>query len=97
MNQKAERTLILAPRGRDAVVAKTILRDVQEAARTIGLQIQILNASTIGEINAAFAALERERSDALFVGGDAFFLSRRAQLATLTAHGRIPATFSLRD
>ena len=77
--------------------AKTILRDVQEAARTIGLQIQILNASTIGEINAAFATLERERSDALFVSGDAFFLSRRVQLATLTSGGRMPAIFSARD
>ncbi|MGB8557146.1 MAG: ABC transporter substrate-binding protein, partial [Pseudolabrys sp.] len=67
--------------------AKTTLRDVQEAARTIGLQIQILNASTIGEMNAAFAILERERSDALFVSGDAFFLSRRVQLATLTSRG----------
>src|SRR5262249_30206096 len=76
---------------------KTILRDVQEAARTIGLQIQTLNASTIGEINAAFATLERERFEALFVGGDAFFLSRRAQFATLTARGKIPATFSVRD
>ena len=70
---------------------------MQEAARTIGLQIQILNASTIGEINAAFATLERERSDALFLAGDAFFLSRRVQFATLTARDRIPATFSLRD
>ena len=77
--------------------AKTTLRDVQEAARTIGLQIQILSASTIGEINAAFATLERDRSDALFVSGDAFFLSRRVQLATLTVHGRIPAIFSSRD
>ena len=73
------------------------LRIVQEAAPTVGLQIQILNATTIGEIDAAFATLERERSDALFVGGDAFFLSRRAQLVTLTAHGRMPATFALRD
>jgi putative tryptophan/tyrosine transport system substrate-binding protein len=77
--------------------AKTTLGEVQEAARTVGLQIQILNASTIGEINAAFATLERERSDALFVGGDAFFLSRRAQIVTLTARDRIPATFPLRD
>ena len=77
--------------------AKTTLRDVQEAARTIGLQIQILSASTIGEINATFATLERDRSDALFVSGDAFFLSRRVQLATLTVHGRIPAIFSSRD
>jgi hypothetical protein len=50
-----------------------------------------------GEINAAFATLERGRTDALFVGGDAFFLSRRAQFATLTARDRIPATFALRE
>jgi hypothetical protein len=46
--------------------AETTLRDVQEAARTIGLQIQILNATTIGEIDAAFATLARGRPDALF-------------------------------
>ena len=57
--------------------AKPTLRGVQEAARTIGLQIQILSASAIGEIDAAFATLEHDRSDALFVGGDAFFYSRR--------------------
>jgi len=73
------------------------LRIVQEAAPTIGLQIQVLNATTIGEIDAAFATLERERPDALFVAGDAFFVSRAVQFATLTARGRIPATYSLRD
>jgi putative ABC transport system substrate-binding protein len=73
------------------------IRIVREAARTIGLQIQILNATTIGEIDAAFATLERERPDALFVAGDAFFASRAVQFATLTARGRIPATYSLRD
>jgi putative ABC transport system substrate-binding protein len=73
------------------------LQIVQEAAPTVGLQIQILNATTIGEIDAAFATLERERSDALFVAGDAFFVSRAVQFATLTARGRIPATYSLRD
>lgn len=73
------------------------IRIVREAARTIGLQIQILNATTIGEIDAAFAILERERPDALFVAGDAFFASRAVQFATLTARGRIPATYSLRD
>ena len=51
----------------NASVAETTLRDVQEAAATLGLQIQILNASTIGEIDAAFATLARERPDALFV------------------------------
>ena len=70
---------------------------VQEAARTIGLQIQVLNASTIGEIDAAFATLARERPDALFVAGDAFFVSRRVQFATLAARDRIPAAYSIRD
>jgi putative ABC transport system substrate-binding protein len=75
----------------------TTLRELQEAAFTVGLQIQILNASTIGEIDAAFATLARERPDALFVAGDAFFLDRRVQFATLTARERIPATYSVRE
>jgi putative tryptophan/tyrosine transport system substrate-binding protein len=81
----------------NASATESTLRIVQEAAHTIGLQIQILNATTIGEIDAAFATLERERPDALFVAGDAFFVSRAVQFATLTARGRIPATYSLRD
>jgi putative tryptophan/tyrosine transport system substrate-binding protein len=81
----------------NATIETTTLRDVQEAARTIGLQIQILRARTIGEIDAAFATLARERPDALFVAGDAFFLDRRVQFATLTARDRIPATYSLRE
>jgi len=81
----------------NASAAESTLREVQEAAPTLGLQIQILNASTIGEIHAAFATLARERPDALFVTGDAFFVSRRVQLATLTTHNRIPAVYSIRD
>ena len=73
------------------------LRGTKEAAATLGLQIQILNASSIGEIDAAFATLARERPDALFVGGDAFFVGRAVQLTTLAAHNRIPATYSLRS
>jgi putative ABC transport system substrate-binding protein len=73
------------------------LRDLQEAATTIGLKIQIINASTIGEIDTAFATLVRERFDALFVVGDAFFVSRRTQFVTLTARDRVPATYSLRE
>ena len=76
--------------------AEATLREVQEAAPTIGLQILILNATTIGEIDAAFATLARERSDALFVAPDAFFGSRRGQFATLTARDRIPAAYSQR-
>ena len=77
--------------------AESTIRTVQQAAPTIGLQIQILNATTIGEIDAAFATLERERPDALFVAGDAFFVSRAVQFATLAARDRIPATYALRD
>jgi putative ABC transport system substrate-binding protein len=79
-------------------IAETTLRDVKEAAPTIGLQIQMtLNASTIGEIDAAFATLARERPDALFVAGDAFFVSQREQLAALTARHQIPAAYSVRE
>jgi putative ABC transport system substrate-binding protein len=78
-------------------VAEMTLRDVQEAAPTIGLQIQILKATTIGEIDAAFATLARQRPDALFVAPDGFFTSRRVQFATLTAVNKIPATYSSRD
>jgi putative tryptophan/tyrosine transport system substrate-binding protein len=81
----------------NATSAKSTLRAVQEAAPTMGLQIQVLNASTIGEIDAAFAALERDRPDALFVAPDAFFASRAVQFVTLTARDRIPASYSLRD
>jgi putative ABC transport system substrate-binding protein len=77
--------------------AESTLRAVQEAAPIFGLQIQVLNATTIGEIDAAFAALARERPDALFVAPDAFFLSRRVQFATLATRDRIPATYSQRE
>jgi putative tryptophan/tyrosine transport system substrate-binding protein len=81
----------------NASSAENNLQEVQQAASTIGLQILVLNASTIGEIDAAFATLERERPDALFVSPDGFFLSRAVQFATLTARDRIPASYSLRD
>jgi putative ABC transport system substrate-binding protein len=77
--------------------AESTLRAVHEAAPIFGLQIQVLNATTIGEIDAAFASLARERPDALFVALDAFFLSRRVQFATLSTRDRIPATYSQRE
>jgi putative tryptophan/tyrosine transport system substrate-binding protein len=73
------------------------LREAQEAAATIGLQIQILKAGTIAEIDAVFASFARERPDALFLAGDGFFLDRRVQFATLTARDRIPATGAQSD
>ena len=76
----------------NAPVTEVALRDVEPAARTIGLQIQILNASSGPEINAAFATFVRERLDALFVNLDPFFTSRRVQLATLATRHAIPMT-----
>ena len=63
----------------------------------MGLQIQVLNASTSREIDAAFATFVRERPDALFVARDAFFTSRRVQLVTLTAHHGVPARYPVSD
>jgi putative ABC transport system substrate-binding protein len=77
--------------------AEIILRDVREAARAIGLQIQVLNASTSREIDAAFVTLARERPDALFVSSDNFFNSRYVQIVTLAAAGRIAAAYPSRD
>jgi putative ABC transport system substrate-binding protein len=81
----------------NATAAEPTLRDVQAAAPNMELQIQVLNASTIGEIDAAFATLARERPDALLVAADAFFVSQRMQSATLMARNRIPAAYSVRE
>jgi putative ABC transport system substrate-binding protein len=81
----------------NALTAEPTLRDVHNAAPSIGLQIQILNATTPAEIDAAFATVARDRPDALFVAPDAFFSSRRVQFATLTARDKIPAAYSSRD
>jgi putative ABC transport system substrate-binding protein len=76
---------------------ETTLRQVQGAARTAGLHTLVFNASTSREIEAAFAMLVGDRPDALFVAGDAFFLSRRVQFATLAAHHRIPVAYADRE
>jgi putative ABC transport system substrate-binding protein len=78
-------------------IAETTLREVQEAAPTIGVQIRVLNATTIGEIDAAFATLARERPDALFVAPDGFFASRGVQFATMATVNKIPASVADRD
>jgi putative tryptophan/tyrosine transport system substrate-binding protein len=81
----------------NAEFAETTLRDVDPAARALGLQIQILSASSSREIDAAFATFAHARPDALFVGNDPFFTTRRVQLATAAAHHAIPATFGTRE
>ena len=81
----------------NAATTQTTLRDGEPAARAFGLQIHVLNASTSREIDAAFAALARERPDALFVGGDPFFTNRRVQLAHLATLHKVPAIYASRE
>jgi putative ABC transport system substrate-binding protein len=77
-----------------AASTETTLREVEAAARAMGLQIQVLKASTIREIDAAFARLVSERPDALFVGGTGpFLVDRRVQLAQLAARHVVPAIY----
>jgi ABC-type uncharacterized transport system substrate-binding protein len=76
---------------------ETTLRDVEAAARPIGLQIQIVKASTSREIDVAFAALVRDRVDALFVPPDPLFISRRIQIVQLAARHAVPTTYPVRD
>jgi putative ABC transport system substrate-binding protein len=77
--------------------ASAEVRDVQAAARTIGLQIDVLTASTSGEIDVAFASFVGKRPDALFVGGDPFMLGQRDQIVSLVAHHVVPATYAQRE
>jgi putative ABC transport system substrate-binding protein len=81
----------------NATITETMLREMPEAARALGLQIQVLNASTSSEIEAAFATMVRDRADALFVAPDGLFVSRRVQFAILAASYRIPAAYTTRD
>ena len=76
---------------------EAMLRDVETAARAMGLQVQVLNAGTSPEIDAAFASFVRERPDALFVGPDPFFVSRRVQLVHLASRHAVPAAYTQRD
>jgi ABC-type uncharacterized transport system substrate-binding protein len=76
---------------------ETTVREVELAGRAIGLQIQILNASTSPEINGAFSELGRDKADATFVGVDPFFNSRRIQLVHLATRLGVPASYPARD
>jgi len=81
----------------NAANTETTLKDVRSAARAMRLQIQIFNASISREVDAAFASFGRERPDALFVGQDGFFNSRRLQLANMAARYAVPMTSGSRD
>jgi putative tryptophan/tyrosine transport system substrate-binding protein len=80
----------------NAATAEATLRDIPSAARALGLQLQFFNASTSREIEAAFAALARERADALYVAGDVFLTTQAVQIARLAAQYGIPAAYDNR-
>jgi len=76
---------------------ETQVNDIQSAARSVGQEITILNASTIGDIDSAFARLAQMRADALSVAADPFFFTRAAQLVVLAARHAIPTLYSRRE
>jgi putative ABC transport system substrate-binding protein len=76
---------------------ETTPQQVQAAAQTLGLQTQVLRASTASEIDAAFATLVQQGSKALFVANDAFLNNRSDQLAALSARHRVPSIYEYRE
>jgi putative ABC transport system substrate-binding protein len=93
---KAVRVAVLANPA-NAPATESELRAISDAARAMGLQIQVLKASTRSEIEAAFATLVRDHAECLHVAGDVFMTSRRVQLATLAATNRIPTSYPSRE
>jgi len=81
----------------DATLTETQLKGVNAAAGAMGLQIQVFNANTSAEIDAAFETMGRERPDAILVGTTAFLNGRRVQLAHLATFHRLPAIYALRE
>ena len=77
----------------NAASSDITVRDTAAGARAMGLQVQVLNADTSREIDAAFATLARERPDALFVDANPFFVSRRVQLVNLASRLAVPTIY----
>ena len=96
MVPKAVRVAVLVNPS-NVVSTEATLHITQEVARAIGVQTEIVNATTASEIDEVFASFARERPDALFVAPDGFFVSRAVQFATLTARDKIPAAYTERD
>ena len=86
--------LLANPKAAESV---RVVSDAQEAARTLGLQLLVLNASTPSEIDTVFATLRQGRAGALLIGGDPFFTSRRQQIVALAARDAIPAMYVNRE
>jgi ABC-type uncharacterized transport system substrate-binding protein len=78
-------------------IADTQLRDLHETARALGLQINVLDASSEHEVDAAFATMVQQRTSALLVSGDPFFTDRRDRLVALAARHEVPAIYQWRE
>ncbi len=94
---KANHVALLINPSNSPASSETTLREAQEAARSIGVSIDIVKASTSREIEAAFATIVRERIEALFIAGDAFLSSRTVQLVTLATRHGIATSSAVRD
>jgi putative ABC transport system substrate-binding protein len=81
----------------NAASNESMLHDMPEAARALGLQVQVLNASNADEIDAAFTTLVRDRADALFVAPDTFLVSRRVQIVILSTRHSVPTMYAIRE
>jgi len=81
----------------NASTSESTIRDVQDAAPGLGLQLKIVNAASISEIDRVFAGFAQERPDAVFYAPDGFFNARAVQLAILSARAGIPSGASNRD
>src|SRR5215207_7199849 len=93
---KAERVAVLVNPS-NAANTETTLREIGQAALPLGLQVQVLRASSGAELNSVFRTLADQRPDAVFVGGDPFLNTLRAELASLAAYYAIPASYAVRD
>jgi putative ABC transport system substrate-binding protein len=90
-------TVALLVNPTNPTLAETITRDLEAAARTLGVQLHVLHASSEREIDTAFATLVQLRAGALVIGADAFFNSRSKQLAALTTRHAVPAIYQFRE
>jgi putative ABC transport system substrate-binding protein len=93
---RARRIAVLVNPG-NAAAAETTIREAQDAAGKLGLQILSFNAVNAEQIDAAYAAIARERADAVLIGGDGFFHTRRGQMAALAMQYRLPSITAQRE
>jgi putative ABC transport system substrate-binding protein len=81
----------------NAAIAETNIRDAQAAARSLGLELHVLNASAEGEFDGVFAKLAQLRAGGLVIGNGAYFVARSRQIAELAVRHAVPAVFETRE